>query len=225
MPAAHGNPKGHYEDLDFHDFHEEVFRAHRIRYGGLKKAPKVKLDDASKIRLKSIIEEKSRLHAHWGWKDPRTCLFLDVYRELVPQAKSLVLFRSCDEVVTSLWNRKQKTKKGKTITEAKGWSDMKLIGNFTDAWIQHNEMILKHLAEIQPELYYVTSLYHLKLDWNDVLKWLNGAGAGLMAKDFNDTFESKFLTAQAADEIKFSKKHQERITAVTTRFEQYLSRG
>jgi hypothetical protein len=41
----------------------------------------------------------------WGWKDPRTCLFLDFWEEIIPHANFLFVFRSPWQVVDSLLRR------------------------------------------------------------------------------------------------------------------------
>ena len=41
----------------------------------------------------------------WGWKDPRTTLFLDFWLEQIPQAKYVFVYRSPWEVVDSLFRR------------------------------------------------------------------------------------------------------------------------
>jgi hypothetical protein len=41
----------------------------------------------------------------WGWKDPRSCLFLDFWGELLPQANFLFLYRHPLDVVLSLQRR------------------------------------------------------------------------------------------------------------------------
>ncbi|MCX7415143.1 MAG: hypothetical protein NTY25_01445, partial [Planctomycetia bacterium] len=41
----------------------------------------------------------------WGWKDPRTILFLDFWHALLPNAKYLFVFRSPWEVIESFFRR------------------------------------------------------------------------------------------------------------------------
>ena len=43
----------------------------------------------------------------WGWKDPRTCLFLDFWREHLPEARFLFVYRPPLEVLMSLVRRGQ----------------------------------------------------------------------------------------------------------------------
>jgi hypothetical protein len=41
----------------------------------------------------------------WGWKDPRTCLFLDFWKARVPQAQYLCVYRNPLDVILSLARR------------------------------------------------------------------------------------------------------------------------
>ena len=41
----------------------------------------------------------------WGWKDPRTALFLDFWKEILPNAKYIFVFRPPDQVASSLLRR------------------------------------------------------------------------------------------------------------------------
>jgi hypothetical protein len=41
----------------------------------------------------------------WGWKEPRTCLFLELWERLLPQARFLFLYRHPVDVTLSLWRR------------------------------------------------------------------------------------------------------------------------
>lgn len=46
-----------------------------------------------------------RDRAFWGWKDPRTTLFLDFWENLLPTANYLLIYRAPWEVVDSLYRR------------------------------------------------------------------------------------------------------------------------
>jgi hypothetical protein len=56
-------------------------------------------------RAKSLIANRSGPDRIWGWKDPRTVLFLDFWHALLPNAKYLFVFRSPWEVIDSLFCR------------------------------------------------------------------------------------------------------------------------
>src|ERR1700741_5450654 len=73
------NKNGYFEDLDFLEIHEQIFRANQIYYGGFTPPLDFILSDYYKNKLKFLIEFKNSLRTQWGWKEPRTCLFIDHY--------------------------------------------------------------------------------------------------------------------------------------------------
>ena len=98
------NPKGHFEDLDFVEFHQSLLKSQGVYSEGwtdnaLKAIPERYVDAAQ-----NLIFQKNN-HPNWGWKDPRTTLFLDFWSELIPNAKYVFVYRSPWEVVDSLFRR------------------------------------------------------------------------------------------------------------------------
>lgn len=99
-----GQPRGHFEDRAFHDLHEAILTA-----GG---RSCFTADEGSLGKVEPVFEEQARALAvsredrpFWGWKDPRTCLFLDLWDGLLPQARYLFLYRHPVDVALSLWRR------------------------------------------------------------------------------------------------------------------------
>ena len=99
-----GNPYGHFEDLDFFDFHEASLRRSKAS---------VLLQSFSALQPHTAEEEKHALKLIraretlplWGWKDPRTCLFLDFWSKLLPRASYVLVYRHPIHVVLSLLRR------------------------------------------------------------------------------------------------------------------------
>jgi hypothetical protein len=105
LGAGLGNIDGHYEDLEFLKLHEEILAANNLPTTGLIEDYDINVSAYHKEKLRKIIKTKNTLHEQWGWKDPRTCLFLDVYQELIPDARYLVILRDYKDVVSSLLYR------------------------------------------------------------------------------------------------------------------------
>ncbi|MEP6750870.1 MAG: sulfotransferase, partial [Bacteroidota bacterium] len=101
MGAATGNDEGHFEDLDFLHAHQSILKGRRITDEGYT-APIGQLSHEEKDILNNIISYKNNFNQQWGWKDPRTCLFLDTYRQLIPNAFYFVVLRDPQSVVSSL---------------------------------------------------------------------------------------------------------------------------
>jgi len=110
MQAHFTNKDGHFEDMEFHDLHEEIFRAHDIPYGGFKNIDNFKPTKEEIEKLKKLIDKKNKKNEQWGWKEPRTCLFIEEYLQIIPNAKIVLIIRNYLEVINSLVNRRIKIK-------------------------------------------------------------------------------------------------------------------
>ncbi len=105
LPSDRANPKGYFENIKFLNFHKNVLYSLGINETGLTLTQKVSpppyyLDEARKL-----IEENKSLNQPWGWKEPRTTLFLDFWANLLPKAKFILVYRAPWEVVDSLYRR------------------------------------------------------------------------------------------------------------------------
>jgi hypothetical protein len=99
-----GQPRGQFEDHDFYDLHEAILAAsgHSCFTAG---------DEVGR-EVAPPFEERARAlvaaRAHrplWGWKDPRTALFLDLWDRVLPDARFVFLYRHPVDVALSLWRR------------------------------------------------------------------------------------------------------------------------
>jgi hypothetical protein len=103
--AGDGNEEGHYEDIEFLRMHEEIFAANGYPTTGLIHNKQIHVSEYQLEKLKAILKVKEQHFDQWGWKEPRTCLFLDTYAQLLPDAKYLVIMRDHASVVNSLLKR------------------------------------------------------------------------------------------------------------------------
>ncbi|WP_319419821.1 glycosyltransferase [Pleurocapsa sp. FMAR1] len=104
MGATEANPKGYFEDWDFVDFHANVLRSQGIADEGWTKENQIKVQQQYMLTARNLILGRKE-HSIWGWKDPRTTLFLDFWARLIPDAKYIFVYRSPWEVVDSLFRR------------------------------------------------------------------------------------------------------------------------
>jgi hypothetical protein len=94
------NPRGFFEDADFYEFHDRLLRERR--YGILVPADfQLEPSQDEIAQARGLIAARQDLSV-WGWKDPRTTLFLDFWKQLVPETFFLFLYRHPLEVVLSL---------------------------------------------------------------------------------------------------------------------------
>ena len=104
LGPTYGNIKGHFENIDFIEFHKEVLRSHRIDESGFTVKPEIPIAESYIEKAQKLIRQNS-ISPLWGWKDPRTTLFLDFWIKLLPNANFIFVYRSPWEVVDSLYRR------------------------------------------------------------------------------------------------------------------------
>ena len=99
-----GNEKGHFEDLEIVDFHQKVLLSQGIEINGLTLISQIPVSENLRHRAMDLIKTKSK-NPVWGWKDPRTTLFLDFWNSLLPDACFVIIYRAPWEVIESLYRR------------------------------------------------------------------------------------------------------------------------
>lgn len=102
-PAA-GNPRGHFEDRAVHDFHLRCLARWRDEDKRLwddgtlcPRAEPFQPTDGECAEAAGLARRLAR-PGWWGWKEPRTCLFLDLWLPLLPEARCIVIYRHPLEV-------------------------------------------------------------------------------------------------------------------------------
>src|SRR5438309_12089516 len=98
LGPAIGNTEGHFEDIDFVYLHEDILQTHLLPHSGLLEHAVSKLTYAEIEAMELLILKKNSKQEEWGWKDPRTCLFLSHYRSLLSSACYLIIFRDYSSV-------------------------------------------------------------------------------------------------------------------------------
>jgi hypothetical protein len=164
MGAAPSNEEGHFEDLEFLKLHEEILKDNDLLHTGLVDQHPIPVSMYHKEKIRGVIHVKNKLHKQWGWKEPRTCLFLDTYKELLPDAKYLVIIRDYPSVVSSLLKRDfkdiEKKYLSRKLVSRLIWKNIrrerkmrkfyiKQSAYFLNVWITYNQELLK-LIESSP---------------------------------------------------------------------------
>lgn len=129
MGVGTGNVKGHFEDLDFVELHRGALTAKQVNREGWTTKTNLVFSEEYLERAKSIIKARSQ-YSIWGWKDPRTILFLNCWSRLIPEAKFVFVYRSPWDVADSLFRRGDKIFK---IDPAIA----------VETWINYNQVILE----------------------------------------------------------------------------------
>jgi hypothetical protein len=129
LAAGRGNARGHFEDLDFQEFHQKALRANGLHGDGIVPAGQPAVPEGLEPRARELVAARRATGKPWGWKDPRTLLFLDFWSEVVPEASWLLVFRSPWEVADSLYRRLDETTTSDPLLAI-------------DAWMHANRLLL-----------------------------------------------------------------------------------
>jgi hypothetical protein len=105
LESSPGNPRGHFEDVGILEFHRTALVANGIVSEGYTTQPQIAISPSLHRLASELIAARVGHGRMWGWKEPRTTLFLDVWRMLLPDARFLLVFRRPWEVVDSLYRR------------------------------------------------------------------------------------------------------------------------
>ncbi|MEP0391109.1 MAG: hypothetical protein ABJ205_12085 [Erythrobacter sp.] len=184
LPEGVGNSDGHFEDIDFFDLHRAALRQAQLPDNGMVDLSSPHFDEAGYDKLAfsgSILDRATELTVRrknsrlpFGWKEPRTCLFLPFYEKALDPF-SIVLFRPYQEVVSSLvarepkairefgypgWKRPAYWVKKRTIEKR----CFDLRHGFLEAWIHYNTKLLEHIHRVGAERVLVHDLNSIAED-------------------------------------------------------------
>ncbi len=105
LGPSHGNRAGHFEDRQIYEFHQRALAANGLGLEGFTSRSACVVPDGLLPEARLLVEHRRRHDGPWGWKEPRTTLFLDFWADLIPEARFLLVFRRPWEVVDSLFRR------------------------------------------------------------------------------------------------------------------------
>jgi hypothetical protein len=105
MGPYQGNERGHFEDLDFYEFHKRALTASGFHEDGFVATGRPQVAAELVPEAEALVAERRSRGVPWGWKDPRTIAFLDFWLSLLPEARFLFVFRSPWAVAASLARR------------------------------------------------------------------------------------------------------------------------
>jgi hypothetical protein len=164
LPPAENNPQGFWESRSFLRLNDAILK----EMGGRWDAPPHRevADWESEVGLGGLRKKAGELISRfegrepWGWKDPRNCLTLPLWRQLLPDMKVLICVRNPLAVAESLWIRD-------------GVSDTDSF----DLWLTYNRRVLA-ATPIEHRLitHCETYLHNPRTELRRVLRW-----AGLTA--------------------------------------------
>ena len=140
--ARPSNPFGHYEDVEILDFQQAILLREFGPSMWVPRLPPLTTADRSAAEdLLMARKEKS----HWGWKEPRTSLFLDLWSELLPDAFYLFIVRHPLLVLDSL-SRRNHTR----------FYHFNKHNTFLEAWLLYNRACFRFYLNHRPRCILIT---------------------------------------------------------------------
>src|SRR5579862_6790737 len=111
IPSGEINPRGFAEEALVVAFHQKLKRLYYSRFEGDADYDNPLIDEIRAFECTEELKREagvmvSRLQRPglWGWKDPRTILFIDLWLTLLPTVRMLIPFRHPIELLASyLW--------------------------------------------------------------------------------------------------------------------------
>lgn len=105
LGADASNKLGHFEDVGFLEFHVRALDSLGFATEGYLTRPLPPLTNEFVAEARQLIAARSATGRLWGWKEPRTALFLDFWDQLLPDARYVFVFRNPWDVADSLFRR------------------------------------------------------------------------------------------------------------------------
>jgi O-antigen biosynthesis protein len=114
------NPHGYFEDVAFLEFHERLLRERGQTYLFFDPGFTFVPTETDVKRAQQLISERSN-RPLWGWKDPRTALFLSFWHQQLPEARFLFVYRHPLDVLLSLLRRGEFDSRPLPIAGLEAW--------------------------------------------------------------------------------------------------------
>jgi glycosyltransferase involved in cell wall biosynthesis len=131
------NPYGYCEDLDLIEFHEACLKRRGLFY--MRPTGPIIFDETERAQALRLIEDRGG-QIPWGWKDPRTCLFVRSWHQLLGErATYVIVYRDPLDVCASLMRRSEEH------------SVRGLTSPFLRAWTIYNRCISDFLEACSPK--------------------------------------------------------------------------
>jgi hypothetical protein len=135
------NPYGHFEDREVVDLHQEILADNDLTW--LVGDPLLPVVSAERWQsMRQMIERRNAEHALWGFKDPRACLFIMLWKYLLPDVKILLVYRHFSETTYSLGRRHSSDlflRRGNYYIHRRFWEEPDLALRM---WLVHNKALL-----------------------------------------------------------------------------------
>jgi hypothetical protein len=150
MGASFSNPHGHFEDVEVVDLHEQILADNGRTWMVSERFLPV-ITEYRWRHMERVIQRRDAERDLWGFKDPRVCSFMMVWKHLLPSARALLIYRHFSDATYSLGRRQSvellSKPTGPQRMYRRFWEEPDLALRM---WLTHNEALLT-FARTYPE--------------------------------------------------------------------------
>lgn len=147
MGAHISNADGHFEDMDVLRLHEQLLEYHKSDWRHNDEAA-LEVPEPFSKELSRLAAFRDSHYQEWGFKEPRTVLFLPAWQHVLSRPYTLIVYRHYSETSRSLLHRAAGTL---LVTdrsdELQFWKDTTLAYRM---WLTYNKKLVEH-AKAYPE--------------------------------------------------------------------------
>ena len=189
LEANPSNPYGHFEDSEVVALHQRILADNGRSWQVAEPFIPV-VSQSCWQRMRRVIEIRNTEHRLWGFKDPRVCTFMMLWKYLLPDAKVLLVYRHFSESTRSLGKRHSSDLFSGAVNRhlhQRFWEEPDLALRM---WLMHNKELLA-FARLYPEDTLVVSLDMIRdgfpLVWAVEQRWSLGLEDVPVAEVFDPT--------------------------------------
>ena len=201
------NPHGNHEDTAFLALHDRLLAANGTDWTLAGAPDELVLPDGLRdeaVRLATARGEAARGGA-WGWKDPRTTVFLPLWEELLPDLRVVVVFRRAATVAASLRRRRDPP----LVHRFRGaWPLARLglpmtkDGAILAMWRTYNLLAVEAGERLGERLAFVDADRVVE-SWEPLAAWLGAAGVALAPVDARAALDPSLYRRRAPADLEF----------------------
>ena len=150
LGSRFSNLHGHFEDVEVLNLHEQILADNGQTW--LVNEPFLPVITRQHWqRIRQIVRRRDAEHGLWGFKDPRVCLFMMLWKHHLPNAKVLLIYRHFSDSTYSLAQRQSNElfsdPGGPQRLYRRFWEEPDLALRM---WLTHNDALLA-FARAYPE--------------------------------------------------------------------------
>jgi hypothetical protein len=191
-PPSPSNPYGHFEDREFQALHNAIMLDNGTTWQVTRRFLPV-ISPTRWAQLRELVARREAEHSVWGWKEPRTCLLLEVWKHILPEAKCLGVYRHFADSSYSL-ERRAASELFSGVRDPRVhrrfWQEPDLALRI---WLTHNEALLS-FARRHPRDVLVVSFDSLRGGLPVIQLIEERWGLGLTDRSFSEVFDRKMTS-------------------------------